>query len=181
MSSTYMWGTLNPGMTAEGNGKVGDQSNSGRIVGNTGLYEDETLAYNVMWEQTISLEVETSAWLTKDGVLLMPVEYPGGQKNAIDNSENMFYRITVFGKTQYVHYNGKRIELLGQIHTHPRDGNFGDRDREVMKTLLGKPMYAFGRNNLYKGFHIGKDLYYINPIGNAQRLYYRYCRWHYIF
>ena len=92
------------------------------------------------------------------------------KKNTIDGSDNKFYRITVSGKKQYVHYNGKRIELIGQIHTHPRDGKFGDIDQKVMKTLLGKPVYAFGKNNLYKGFHITKDKYNINPFGNAQRL-----------
>jgi hypothetical protein len=77
---------------------------------------------------------------------------------------------TASGKKLFVRYYGKRVELKGQIHTHFGDRDFSDGDLKVMKILQGKPVYAFGQKNLYKGFHKTKEIYNILPYGNASRL-----------
>ncbi len=172
VSSKYMWGTLNPGNTAEPGG--GDlQQGSGNIVGSTGLYEDETLAYNVMWEQSVSNKVVTSAWLVDEGVLISPIEY-GSEKNTYNSSSNRYYSISFRGKGMYVHSDAKSYRVIGQIHTHPlsdhplsdfnNTGRKYSNDQAISNWIGYGSVYAIAQNNVYRGYH-SKGSWYSHSFG----------------
>ena len=155
-SSTYMWGTLDPGYTAEsGTGDLQGEGD-GRVRGNTGLYEDETLAYNVMIEQTQSTGVETAAWLTDKGVLMMPIEYPGEPPNTPTGSSNSYYKLSISGKTRYAHHLGSKYKITGQIHTHPSavlpNHGLSRADLSIVDYLYGKNVYTIGRKFVHRGY-----------------------------
>ena len=162
-SSTYMWGTMKGvGHSSDGNGSL-EQSDGSRVRGNTGLYTDETEAYNVMWEQSVSEGVETAGWLTDDGVLVSPIEY-SDFKNTYNASDNRYFTLSWKGKTMYAHHNGNAHRVLGQIHTHPKSNrglSTGGRntDQGLQKYVGYGSVYAIAQKNLYRGYHVGGKWY----------------------
>ncbi|MCB9292371.1 MAG: hypothetical protein H6559_04455 [Lewinellaceae bacterium] len=169
-SSIYMWGALNPGVTNE-SGTYGELQGgaNGIVKGNTGLYEDETLAYNVMVEQTKGFGVETAAWLTDRGVLISPIETPE-YKNTARESSNNFYKVTISGKKLFAHFLGKRYNIIGQIHTHPTlDIGLSKADKGLIGTIKRNPVYTIGPSKVHKGFYTGEN-YFMNYFGATHRL-----------
>lgn len=159
VSSTYMWGTLSPGVSAEsGNGEL-ENSSSGDVVGNTGIYSDETEAYNMMLDQTATLDVETAAWLTDKGVLVSPVEFPGS-KNTIDGSSNSYFETSIRGKTRYAHHLGVAYKITGQIHTHPTaDHGLSTADKKLANYIGYGAVYTIGPKIVHRGYYSRGNYY----------------------
>ncbi len=157
-----MWGTVNPGATnspgSSDSGPGGDQ-----IVGNHGLYGDETLAYNVMSEQTASLGVETSGWVVDDGVLVSPIS-TGDYTNTASFSGNSYYKVTASGKKFFAYHNGERHAIKAQVHTHP-SSDAGPYYWTKYNQLVGKGDYGFLRN------FRGMQMYTIGPIQVHRGIY----------
>ena len=182
----YQFGEVSPGYTAEP-GAEGDfqGGTDGTIRGNVGLYEDETNAYNVMVEQAQFMGVETAAWLTDEGVLLSPIATPD-YINTEHSSFNGYYKTIVSGKRLLVEYEGRRIEIQGQVHTHPtsdggpwywtKHGQFvgkgGDRgfgQHFYDKHKMSLPIHTIGPNNVHRGVFSYK-LGYPDLLGSTRGL-----------
>lgn len=161
-SSTYMWGTVSPGAT-NSPGSLDAGPGGDQIVGNHGLYDDQTLAYNVMAEQTTTLGVETSGWVVDDGVLVSPVS-TGDYTNTASFSGNSYYRVTAAGKKFFAYHNGERHAIRAQVHTHPSSdaGPYywtkysqlvGKGDYGFLRQFRGMSMYTIGPNKVHRGIY----------------------------
>jgi len=162
--SLFQYGEISAGNTNQP-GKNGDLQGGtdGTVKGNTGLYEDETNAYNVMVEQTQFTGVETAAWLTDKGVLMSPISY-GDIKNTATGSDNGYYRITARGKNFYAHSRGEKLRITGQVHTHPSSdigpwyksgGKVYGGDYKFAQTFRGLSVYTIGPKNVHQGIFNG--------------------------
>ncbi|PWK17167.1 hypothetical protein LV89_04453 [Arcicella aurantiaca] len=170
-------GGLSGGITAElFGGNFWDGARDGLIVsglnhlahggGGDGygkLYKDETEAYNFMWKNAVSKDIEHSAFLVDGGVLVTPIT-----KNGQTTSYPDYYKLRG-GK---VFFGGKGYNVKGYLHTHQRLGNDGKLLPSGMYQMspedggfsqrIGKTNFALTRDNrvmAYDYFRYFKGVY----------------------
>jgi hypothetical protein len=118
-----------------------------------------------MVEQTQSTGVETSGWVTENGVVLNPISTPE-YTNTAGVSDNGFYRTTMNGKKFSLHYNGSKLRIHGQIHTHPKSDAgpwywtkhkqfVSGGDHNLAKRYPGLSIYSIGPKNVHMGMYKG--------------------------
>ncbi len=152
VSSTFMWGEVHPGNSAEQ--QEGELLTGKKLRGLIGIFEDETHAYKWMIVETLFYGVEVAAWLTENGVLIAPIEFPGTKgKNTVGGSSNRFFPISIRGKTRYAHYNGQAHKILGQVHTHPRrDHGLGPLDQSLSEWIGYGAVHTIGPKFVHRGY-----------------------------
>jgi hypothetical protein len=137
------------------------------------LYKNEATAYRKMWELATQKKYgyrgrETGAWLTDQGVLVLPnVGVKSTANIPSDETTTNYYQFGFKNGDQYVNYEGKKLFIYGSIHTHQMLDNHGrllsyyglsggravSGDVEfAQQATLGKPIFSIGADNSLHGF-----------------------------
>ena len=121
------------------------------------LYGNETEAYNFMWKNAVAKDVEHSAYLLTDGVLVTPI-----MKNDRTTSYPDYYKI----RNGRLSIGNKKYDVVGYMHTHQRLGDDGkllpsasyrlSGEDQNYSIRLGKPVFSMGRDDsVYGVFRTG--------------------------
>jgi RHS repeat-associated protein len=126
------------------------------------FFKNEGDAYKYMWENSFDEEgnvrSELSAFIVPDGVLVLPTEGRRNDgsygRNGPRNSYNDYLPLSRNSQTKkiYVTYNGNRLEVRGQVHTHPNTQPFGDYEVEEdlkFQNQLNIPVYIIRTDGFY--------------------------------
>ncbi len=114
------------------------------------FFKNETEAYNYMWDNSnaggqSSAMRENAAWLTKDGVAVLPTSGTTSDgkpfKNGVDGATFNIYDVEGKGNSLSVNFHDQIIHPIASLHTHPGGGVFTDgrpssKDIGFVKTSL---------------------------------------------
>ena len=124
------------------------------------LFENEGDAYRFMWNSSFdadgNVSNEVAAFLTTEGVLVLPTEgrRTNGEyaRNSPRTSYNDFLPLGRKGGNLYVTFDGNRIQVLGQVHTHPNTQPFGNYEVAPdlgIQNFLRVPINIMRTNGFY--------------------------------
>jgi len=145
------------------NKNINSQTNDAGVpIGDGGfLFKNEKKAFAYMYSTSFfnsSGEIrELSAWITKDGILVMPYH-----KNGTNESRNDYYEITTNSDgSKSVSYGGMSSRILGHIHTHPHNYDTGptlpngkSQGDFAMYDYINKPIFTIGPKHIYMGIRV---------------------------
>ena len=124
------------------------------------FFTNEGDAYKYMWNGSFDAEgnvqQEVAAFLTSNGVLVLPTEgqRTNGQyaKNGPRISYNDFLPLSRSNGNLFVTFDDTRHQVLGQVHTHPNTQPFGPYEVAPdlgTQNVLGVPVYLIRTNGFY--------------------------------
>jgi hypothetical protein len=126
------------------------------------FFKNETQAYNYMWKNSHygsgkGSEIENFAYITKNGVAVLPTSGIKSNGKAFQNTASRaywdVYETKGQGSTFAVDFNGTWIYPIGSFHTHPDSGYGADErpdyfDMGVFRGM-GIPGFILGPSNFY--------------------------------
>ncbi len=149
------------GKDVEYMGKSFKEKDASYYKDGSAFFTNETKAYNFMWQNSnpgdAKNEKENFAFVTKDGVAVLPVEgktHEGKEfKNNHNTAETEVYKASGKGENLTVDFNGTKIKPIATAHTHPWSsplavGSHSPEDQAQIKNT-GIKGIVFGPQRVY--------------------------------
>ena len=132
---------------------------SGGPLNTTRFFSELKDAYKFMWNISFdnngNPEVETSAWLIKNGNRLGVIVLPNN-RNGLRYSYNDFLAVRTrngLRQVKFEGFGGAWYDILGHIHTHPSFDNgvigVSEGDREMIR-YIGRPIQILWNNRVWE-------------------------------